>query len=307
MPNKNYQFGKVAVLMGGTSAEREISLKSGAAVLKALTENQIDAHAVDVGENVIQDLQSGNFDRVFNMLHGRIGEDGVIQGALEILGLPYTGSGVLASAISMNKLKTKQIWQANGLPTPDYFVANRETKLEEIDNPLNYPVIVKPLHEGSSIGMSKVTEQSALIPAINLAMQYDKEVLVEQWVHGEEYTASILGEKRLPLIKLQTPHDFYDYDAKYKSNTTHYICPCGLNKEKEMELQRLAYQAFLAVGANGWGRVDFMLDEQRNPQLIEINTLPGMTDHSLVPMAAKQAGISFNQLVIEILAGSLSS
>jgi len=297
----NDKYGKVAVLMGGMSAEREISLKSGGAVLAALKANGVDAHALDVGEDVIEQLRAGKYDRVFNMLHGRGGEDGVIQGALELLGLPYTGSKVMASALGMDKLKTKEIWLANELPTPAYFVIDKDTSPEEVLKHLRLPVIIKPMREGSSIGMSKVNDKSDLPAAMETALKYDESVLAEQWIEGDEYTAGIIGEVSLPLIRLETANTFYDYDAKYVSNSTQYHCPCELDVGKEKSLQELAIKAFKAVGASDWGRVDMMVDAGGRAYLIEVNTLPGMTDHSLVPMAAKQAGIDFNQLVMKIL------
>jgi len=294
-------FGKVAVLLGGKSAEREISLLSGDAVLQALKRQGVDAHALDVGDDVLERLQQGKFDRVFNMLHGRMGEDGVIQGVLEVMDLPYTGSGVMASAICMDKLKTKEIWCANQLPTPEFRVVTKADQLEQVNIELGFPVIVKPIHEGSSIGMSKVTHADELYTAWETAREFDHQVLIEKWVVGKEYTVAILNDQVLPAICLETPNDFYDFEAKYKSDTTRYLCPCGLHAEQEAILHRLCEKAFAVVGASGWGRVDLMLDAQQQPWLIEVNTLPGMTDHSLVPMAAKQAGISFDELVIRIL------
>jgi len=306
MTNNKNKYGKVAVLMGGTSAERKISLRSGNAVLSALLENDVDAHALDVGKDVIQQLIGGNYDRVFNMLHGRVGEDGVIQGAMELLELPYTGSGVLASAVGMDKLRTKEIWLANDLPTPNFYIVDDKTDPDVIVKSLGLPIIIKPLREGSSIGMSKVNTVDELKPALENAMQYDAHVLAEKWIEGDEYTAAVIDGQSLPLIRLETPNIFYDYEAKYVSNTTNYHCPSGLPKEKEKELQALALEAFDAVGANGWGRVDMMMDASGIAYLIEINTLPGMTDHSLVPMAAKQAGMDFKTLVMKILDSSLS-
>ncbi|MCG6971185.1 MAG: D-alanine--D-alanine ligase [Gammaproteobacteria bacterium] len=294
------RFGKVAVLMGGLSAERQVSLNSGNAVLKALTSQGVDAHGVDVGKDVLQVLAQGNFDRVFIVLHGRGGEDGTMQGALEILGLPYTGSGVMASAIAMNKLKTKQLWSAQSLPTPPYRVLSAKN-IDGVADDLGLPLIVKPSHEGSSIGITKVTSKDQLQAAWQAAEKYDREVIAEAWIEGAEYTASILGDRALPLIRLETPHEIYDYDAKYQANTTQYHCPCGLDDDVEVELQSLALEAFGAVGASGWGRVDFFMDQSGKPWLIEVNTVPGMTDHSLVPMAAKVAGISFEELVLSIL------
>ena len=294
-------FGKVAVLMGGWSAEREISLLSGEAVLKALQQQSVDAHAVDVDHGVDKKLRELNAARAFIMLHGRGGEDGVIQGLLESMAIPYTGSGVLGSAIAMDKLRTKQIWTAAGLPTPDYVVLDGEAACEQALQQLGLPLIVKPVMEGSSIGMSKVEQAGDMVQAWRNAADCGGVVIAEKWVAGEEYTAAILNGRVLPMIKLQTPHAFYDYAAKYEANDTNYICPCGLDESVEAELAVMMRQAFDIVSASGWGRVDFMLDAGGEPWLIEVNTVPGMTDHSLVPMAAKQAGINFEQLVLEIL------
>ncbi|MCK4950934.1 MAG: D-alanine--D-alanine ligase [Gammaproteobacteria bacterium] len=295
------QFGKVAVLMGGLSAEREISLKSGHSVLDALLMQGIDAHAIDADKGVIEKLLQGGYDRVFIILHGRGGEDGVIQGAIETLGLPYTGSGVLGSALCMDKLRSKQIWADTGISTPEYSLLKEDSEFDEIGGRLGFPLIVKPVHEGSSIGMSLVKEPGSFRDAWKLACEYDHEVIAEYWVDGDEYTAAILGRDVLPLIRLETDREFYDYEAKYIGKQTNYICPCGLDAELENELQNLALSAFDVVGAGGWGRVDFMLDKDQQPWLIEVNTVPGMTDHSLVPMAAKAAGINFNELVWKIL------
>jgi D-alanine-D-alanine ligase len=297
-------FGKVAVLMGGWSAEREISLISGAAVLQALRENGVDAHGIDVTHEVARVLLDEKFDRAFIVLHGRGGEDGSIQGLLETMAIPYTGSAVLGSSLAMDKLRTKQIWAANGLPTPEYVVLNTEDDCARALTEIGVPMIVKPVLEGSSIGMSKVENADELIPAWKLAVACKGEVIAERWVTGREYTAAILVDRVLPMIRLVTPHKFYDYDAKYKANDTQYLCPCGLDTAVEAALADLMLKAYRAVGASGWGRVDFMVDEAGLPWLIEVNTVPGMTDHSLVPMAAKQAGISFDQLVLQILAGS---
>lgn len=295
-------FGKVAVLFGGTSAEREVSLKSGRAVLEALQRQGVDAHGVDVVDSsVLETLRKGGFARVFIVLHGRGGEDGVIQGALETLGLPYTGSGVLGSALGMDKVRTKQIWLAAGLPTPKFLVLESEGDLARVEPELGFPVMIKPAHEGSSIGMSKVERAADLHAAWKTAMQYDRAVLAERWITGREYTASMLGEQALPLIRLETSHAFYDYQAKYFADDTRYHCPCGLPEADELQLRVLAQRAFRAVGASGWGRVDFMCDHNGEPYLIEVNTVPGMTDHSLVPMAARAAGIDFDALVLRIL------
>ncbi len=303
---KSSEYGKVAVLMGGKSAEREISLQSGQAVFDALKRKNVDAHIVDAKDDVIGQLQKNNFDRAFIMLHGRYGEDGIMQGALELLELPYTGSGVLASALGMDKLRTKEVWIANNIPTPRFCVANKDTDLNLIVEELGLPIIVKPLSEGSSIGMSKVDNESDLPDAIAAAMKFDANVLAEKWIVGSEYTVTILAGQALPAIRLETPNTFYDYEAKYISNDTQYYCPCGLDKNEEVALQILALKAFDLIGAKGWGRIDIMVDEDGEPHLIEINTLPGMTSHSLVPMAANAAGIAFDDLVIKILDSSLS-
>jgi D-alanine-D-alanine ligase len=301
------RFGKVAVLFGGTSAEREVSLKSGRAVLEALLRGGVDAHGVDVVDNsILETLRSGGFARAFIVLHGRGGEDGVIQGALETLGLPYTGSGVLGSALGMDKVRTKQIWQAAGLPTPKFLVLENEADLGRVEVELGFPVMIKPAHEGSSIGMSKVERAADLPAAWAAAMQYDRAVLAERWITGREYTASMLGEQALPLIRLETSHAFYDYQAKYFADDTRYHCPCGLPEAEELQLRALAQRAFRAVAASGWGRVDFMCDHNGQPYLIEVNTVPGMTDHSLVPMAARAAGIDFDALVLRILEDSFA-
>jgi D-alanine-D-alanine ligase len=301
------QFGRVALLLGGWSAEREISLNSGAAVLAAMQRQGIDVEAIDAGRDVIQQLSNGNFDRVFIMLHGRGGEDGVIQGALELINMPYTGSGVMASALCMDKLMTKRLWMGVGLPTPKHRLIEQDTDLDKVIDELGLPLIVKPATEGSSIGMSKVDSAEQLPAAVAEAAACDCAVFVEQWITGEEFTVSILNGRALPMIRLRTPKAFYNYEAKYQSNDTEYLCPCGLPEEKEQALQAVALKAFEASGAEGWGRVDMMLDDQGQPWLIEINTVPGMTDHSLVPMAAKEAGIDFDSLVLEILSTSLEN
>jgi len=299
-------LGKVAVLMGGWSAEREVSLKSGDAVLNALLEKKVDAHKIDVKrESIFDDLKKGQFNRVFIILHGPGGEDGVIQSVLEILQLPYTGSGVLASAIAMDKLRCKELLQGSGLPTPAYMKLEETTDMSYVGASLGFPIMVKPTLEGSSIGMSKVDEEDGLSKAWKVASEYGDTVLAEQWVHGEEYTVAILGRTALPVIRLETKRDFYDYAAKYDDDDTQYHCPCGLSEEQESQLQRLAISAFDAVGAKGWGRVDIMSDEEGKPSVIEINTVPGMTSHSLVPMAAKAKGFSFSELVFNILSQTL--
>ena len=299
-------YGKVAVLLGGDSAEREVSLRSGAAVVAALAAAGVEVQAVDTARGGLYErLVSGGFARAFIALHGRGGEDGVIQGMLEMLGMPYTGSGVLGSALGMDKLRTKQIWQSAGVPTPAFALAQSAGEVNALRERLDYPVIVKPAHEGSSIGISRVDQATGLMAAWQAAARFDESVLVEQWITGAEYTTAILGETALPLIRLETPHAFYDYAAKYQADTTRYIIPCGLDAAQERQLQQLSLQAFRAVGAQGWGRVDFMLDEAARPWFIEVNTVPGLTDHSLVPMAARSSGIDFGELVLKILDSSL--
>ncbi len=299
-------YGKVAVLMGGLSAERDISLESGQAVFKALLNRGVDAHAIDVREDIWQVLGQSKYDRAFIALHGRGGEDGVMQGALEIMGIPYSGSGVLGSALAMDKARTKRIWQSEGLPTPAFAALNEDTDWRVVTRTLGLPLMVKPVHEGSSFGASKVTKADDLEEAWHNASQYDSDVMAESWIIGQEYTAPILGNKVLPMIRLVTPREFYDYEAKYVEETTQYICPCGLDADFERKLGKLALSAFKALDASGWGRVDLLLDEKKQPWLIEANTIPGMTSHSLVPMAAKQAGMSFDDLVISILDSSMS-
>ena len=294
-------FGRVAVLFGGTSAEREVSLVSGQAVLSALQQAGVNAEAFDPATRNISEIKA--YDRAFIVLHGRGGEDGTMQGALELLGVPYTGSGVLASALGMDKTRTKQLWLGCGLPTPPYARLNANTDFSQVVADLGLPLMVKPAREGSSIGMRKVETLEDLQPAYAFAAQYDSEIIAEKWVTGKEYTIVLLGEKALPVIRLQPhqSHGFYDFDAKYKANDTQYLCPCGLSVEDEQALQTLALQAFDKVGAKGWGRIDAMRDEQGNFWLLEVNTVPSMTDHSLVPMAARAAGLSFQQLVLSIL------
>lgn len=299
-------FGRVAVLMGGWAAEREVSLVSGRAVLDGLLARGIDAHGIDVGKDVLSVLAAGGFDRVFNILHGRGGEDGVIQGALEILGLPYTGSGVMGSAIAMDKYRTKLLIHALGLPTPGFTLIQNDDDFEAACA-LGFPLMVKPALEGSSIGMSRADDRDQLRSAWAKAAEYQSHVMAECWVSGAEYTTAILGRDALPLIKLETTHAFYDYDAKYVADDTRYLIPCGLDRATESALQTLAMQTFHAVGASGWGRVDILMDEAQRPWVIEVNTVPGMTGHSLVPMAARAVGIDFNELVWRILAQTLEA
>ncbi|HYA39493.1 MAG TPA: D-alanine--D-alanine ligase [Candidatus Methylomirabilis sp.] len=294
-------FGKVAVLMGGPSAEREVSLKSGNAVLAALKRQGIEAHSIDADKSTLRLLEDGRFDRAFIALHGRWGEDGVIQGALEVLDIPYTGSGVLGSALGMDKLRTKFLWTAAGIPTPEFAVLAPGTDLDRVAVGLGLPVFVKPVREGSSLGVSKAKTAAELKTAWATAAKFDDQVIAERFIDGAEITCGILGDQALPLIKIETDREFYDYEAKYLLDTTRYFCPCGLPAAQEREMQQLARRAFEVLGCAGWGRVDFMLDRTGRAYALEVNTVPGMTDHSLVPKAARQAGIDFDQLVLRIL------
>lgn len=305
--NNTTLFGKVAVLMGGNSAERSISLESGTAVLKALQSQGVDAHGIDVGKDIVDVLSAGKFDRVFIVLHGRGGEDGTMQGMLEVMGLPYTGSRVLGAALSMDKLRCKQIWLQASLPTPQYMTVNESTNWSEVVNQLGLPLIIKPNREGSSFGVSLVKESQDLVKAWKEANEYDTCVIAEKYIVGGEYTVPILDGNVLPMIKMETDREFYDYEAKYQSDDTRYICPCGLDAELEKHCGEIALQAYELIDASGWGRVDVMIDESKRPWLIEVNTVPGMTDHSLVPMAAKQVGTSFEDLCLQILATTESS
>jgi len=302
------KFGKVAVMLGGTSAERPVSLNSGAAVLAALTRQGIDAHAFDPATRNLGDLISGEFDRVFIALHGRLGEDGCMQGALEVLGMPYTGSGVMASALGMDKWRTKLLWRAAGLPTADWAMLAADSDFAAVEKQLGLPIFVKPAREGSSIGMSKVTAPGTLKAAYETAAEHDPLVLAEKFIDGPEFTVGILGDTALPLIRLEPAKDvaFYDFDAKYLRNDTQYHCPAGLPDADEQALRHLALEAFRLVGGRGWGRVDVMRDSHGNPYLLEVNTSPGMTDHSLVPMAARVAGLDFDALCLRILEQTLA-
>jgi D-alanine-D-alanine ligase len=299
------EFGKVAVIMGGNSAERAISLKSGHAVLAALVNQDIDAHKIDSADNVMEQLQTGSFDRAFIILHGRGGEDGEIQGVLSLLSIPFTGSDITGAVLSMNKMISKQIWLQQDLSTADFEQVTTESNLEELVERLGLPLFIKPVNEGSSIGMSKVRSIDELGQAITLAQQFDAEVIAEQWIDGEEYTVAILNGHALPVIQLKTPNDFYDFEAKYQLNTTEYLCPCGLSKQEEKQCQQIAIKAFDTLRMKGWGRIDFMRDKNGQFFLLEANSIPGMTDHSLVPMAAKQADLDFESLVWHILETSL--
>ncbi len=304
--SKPSDFGKVAVVYGGDSAEREISLLSGRAVLEGLKNKGVDAYGVDKNCDVIDVLARGKFERAFLILHGRGGEDGTIQGALETIGLPYTGSGVLGSALAMDKNMAKLVWRALEIPTPDYRVVRAEEDLFAAAEELELPLFIKPVHEGSSIGATPVTDEEGLQSAWFEAARHDREVMVEKLVEGPEYTATILGNEALPLIKLEPAREFYDYEAKYADDAgTRYICPCGLPEEREQRVRELSLRAFEALGAGGWGRVDLLCDASGDPWFIDVNTAPGMTSHSLVPMAAMQAGIGFDQLVWRILEQTL--
>jgi D-alanine-D-alanine ligase len=293
-------FGKVAVLLGGKSAERAVSLISGARVLAALQRQGVDAQAFDPAERKLDDLAA--FDRVFIALHGRYGEDGTIQGALELMGIPYTGSGVMASALGMDKWRTKLLWRSVGLPIPEFAMLDRNSDFAAIEKELGLPIFVKPDCEGSSIGISMVKQPGTLQQAYALAAKHDALVLAERGILGGEYTVAILGDEALPIIKIEPATEFYDYEAKYLRDDTAYRCPCGLPEARELELRAQALEAFQVLGCRGWGRVDFLMDKEGHAYFLEVNTAPGMTDHSLVPMAARVAGISYEELVVRVLA-----
>lgn len=298
-------LGKVAVLMGGTSAERPVSLNSGSAVLAALLKSGVDAIGIDIGEDAAQQLSQTEFDRAFIALHGRGGEDGTMQGLLELLNKPHTGSGVMASALGMDKWRTKLIWDACSVATPKAFVLEKNSDWNSIMDALGGIAMVKPAREGSSIGMRKVRTAEDLKESYAFASQHDDLVIAEQYIEGREFTVAILGELALPAIQLITTHDFYDFDAKYKANDTQYLLPSGLSDVAETELKEMSLKAFRLVGCDGWGRVDAMQDGAGKFWLLEVNTSPGMTDHSLVPMAAKAGGLSFPALVVQILQKTL--
>ena len=301
------KFGNVAVLLGGKSAEREVSLDSGKAVLEALVRSGVNAEAFDPQQRSVTELVG--YDRAFIVLHGRGGEDGQIQGTLEWLNIPYTGTGVQGSAIGMDKVKTKQVWQGSELPTAPYRIVSKDSDLQEIVDSIGLPFIIKPVHEGSSIGMSKVEKMEDFAEAITKATQHDAVVMAEKWITGREFTIVILNGVALPVIRLEPPADvaFYDYEAKYNRNDVQYGIPCGLTEDEEKRLQALCLRAFQAVGASGWGRIDAMQDEQGNFWLLEVNTVPGMTSHSLVPKAAKAVGYSFDELCVAILEQTLTA
>ena len=295
------RFGKVAVLLGGKSSEREISLMSGRNVLEGLRKAGVDAHPFDPAERELSELKQEGFERAFIALHGRYGEDGTVQGALELLRIPYTGSGVMASALSLDKLRTKLIWLASGVPTPRYEVITAHSDWTAVAEKLGLPLIIKPAHEGSTLGLTKVLDAKRLSLAYRDAAKYDSVVLAEEFVEGEELTAGFVGEEPLPLIRIEAPQGNYDYQNKYFSDETKYICPCGLPPREEHRIQELIMHSARVLGCSGWGRADLIRRADGSVSLLEMNTSPGMTGHSLVPMAAKVAGISFEQLVVRIL------
>ena len=305
MSNDSLKYGKVAVLMGGVSAEREVSLKSGKAILDALVSRDINAQGVDANPDNIGSLKAQGFDRAFVALHGRWGEDGVVQGALEAIGMPYTGSGVLGCALAMDKVRSKQVWQSLGLPTAKYRVLKSEADLDGLIEELGLPLFLKPAREGSSVGVGKVVEADDLLEAYQVTAKIGDDVLAEQFIDGAELTCGLLNGQPLPIVRMSTGNEFYDYEAKYLSDDTQYFCPAGLSAELENDIRVLAKRAFDALGCSEWGRVDVMLTSVQKPLLLEVNTVPGMTTHSLVPMAAKANGLEFSELVIEILAQTL--
>lgn len=303
-------FGRVGLLVGGDSAERAVSLDGGVAVLSALQRRKVNVELYDGGPALIKAVIEGKVDRVFNLIHGPGGEDGAIQGALQLLKIPVTGAGLLGSALSMDKVHSKWVWEQQGIKTPPFTLIRDKEVItpilcEELINSWGLPLFVKPAGLGSSIGITKVESPQELPDAINLAHQYSKSVIVEPEVKGNEFFAGIVGDQVLPLIRIQTPHKFYDYAAKYESDDTKYFCPCGLSEEVESAMQELSLEAFEALDCSGWGRVDFILDQQGTPWFLEANTTPGMTSHSLVPQAAAQVGIDFDELVWRILESSL--
>jgi len=295
------RFGKVAVLMGGPSAEREISLISGKAVLEALRSKDVDAYAFDPKEHDLFDLRREGFKRAFIALHGRFGEDGTVQGALEVLRIPYTGSGVMGSALAMDKWRTKLVWDASGIPTPRFAMVGPNTNWEKVIEALGLPLIVKPAREGSSIGVTKVMTARDVLPAYQLAARLDDLVIAEEFVSGQELTASVLGDVALPLIRIEAPEGKYDYQNKYFTDVTKYYCPSGVDPQVEDDIRALTLKCFRVLGCRGWGRADLILTPEGRYSFIEMNTSPGMTGHSLVPMAAKQAGLGYADLCVRIL------
>jgi D-alanine-D-alanine ligase len=294
-------LGRVAVLMGGPSAEREISLISGNAVLAALRDRNVDAHPFDPAERELFDLKRERFDRVFIALHGRFGEDGTVQGALEVLRIPYTGSGVMASALAMDKWRTKLVWDASGIPTPRFAMVGKSTDWEKLVALLGLPLIVKPAHEGSTIGLSKVHAGSELPAAYALAAKYDEEVIAEEFIAGQELTAAVLGDTPLPLVRIEAPQGNYDYQNKYFTDDTKYFCPAGIRADLEEEIRAATLKSFRVLGCRGWGRADLILRPDGSYSFLEMNTSPGMTGHSLVPIAAKAAGLDYPDLCVKIL------
>lgn len=294
-------FGKVAVLMGGPSAEREISLLSGNAVLAALRATGVDAHAFDPAERPVWELKQAGFERAFITLHGRFGEDGTVQGALQAMGIPYTGSGVMASAIAMDKWRTKLVWLAAGVPTPKYRMLTSELSAEEVIAELGLPLIIKPAREGSSIGVRKVSSEAEFAPAFEAAFKLDPLVIAEEFVSGQEMTAAVLGDEALPLVRIEPLQGDYDYQNKYFTDNVRYHCPSGIPADTEAAVQRDALRAFQVLGCRGWARADVILREDGSYSFLEMNTAPGMTGHSLVPMAARTAGMGFEQLCLRIL------
>lgn len=301
----NLKQEKIAVLLGGTSAEREVSLNSGKAVLEALLNQGYDAHPIDPKEYNVANLKKDGFNRVFNILHGRGGEDGTMQGLLEQIGLPYTGCGVMASALTMDKMRTKMLWKAFGLPVADMEVVTRETfaelDVQAVVEKLGLPLMVKPSLEGSSVGLTKVKAVDELKSAVEYALKFDNTILIEEWLAGDELTVPVLDSQVLPAIRIVPEGEFYDYNAKYISDNTQYFCPAGLTSKREQELALLVKRAYDAVGCSGWSRIDVMCDAKGDFRLVEVNTNPGMTSHSLFPKSAASVGISFEQLVVKIL------
>jgi D-alanine-D-alanine ligase len=295
------EFGKVAVLLGGPSAEREISFLSGNAILAALRERGVDAHGFDPAERPVFDLKRERFSRVFIALHGRFGEDGTVQGTLKAMHIPYTGSGVMASALAMDKWRTKLVWQQVGIPTPKNLLLEGNSNWSRVVDTLGLPLIVKPVHEGSSFGLTKVNAASDLPAAYELAARYDRLVLAEEFISGQEVTAGVLGDQALPLVRIEAPQGQYDYQNKYFNDETKYFCPSGIDADKEVEIQEITLKAFSVLGCRGWGRADVILQPDGKFSFLEMNTSPGMTGHSLVPMAARQAGFSFADLCLRIL------
>jgi len=293
--------GKVAVLMGGSSAEREVSLISGKAVLEALRSRGVDAHAFDPAERSLFELKTEGYERVFIALHGRFGEDGTVQGALEVMGIPYTGSGVMASALSMDKWRTKLVWHAAGIPTPRFAMIDRTSTWSRISDLLGLPVIVKPSREGSTIGLTKVRRVEEFPAAYELAARYDELVLAEEFVPGKELTASILGGVALPLVRIEAPQGNYDYQNKYFTDETKYFCPSGVDARLEDEIRAAALRSFRVLGCRGWGRADVMVRSDDSYSFLEMNTAPGMTGHSLVPIAARAVGIDYPELCVRVL------